>query len=353
MSYGSAMSTPFMRAVMAQMQAATPYVSGRALYDEHSITGLNRIPVIKLAGYVLAGAKLLTPPRYNVSLEEIHATLEIDGSLLMVNGEMQTGVIQADWDSCVQCIPACAIEGGAQDIYREYEITPDGVTVTDWLHYGEAAQAIIAGPTALPRADVVWYYNAAEPVGILYHAQGTYRRIEEISQTVRRFQKGPATKVGVTGYVRDEDKVRAEMMNDDPMYIISGVNTQITMGGNTAAIDQLLNEQSKLLPMYYQQTHIVDTESPVQRPSGADRTLVMGPMLRYVDTVRAQITNVLEQLGATWTTERIHTTDILDRQNEFNLLVQLLQMGKPALETGGEGVITWDEFQTSAKELIG
>jgi hypothetical protein len=332
---------PAIRAYYDRLNDNPAYVSGRELYDEHSITGLNRIPVIKLAGYVLAGAKVVTPPSYPVSLEEIHTTLEVDGSLLMVRGEIEGGLVEAEWDSCTQLLPACEIEGKSEDVYREYERTPDGWQVTDYTHYGDPAQVEIAS-VLMPESEIVYYFNAAEPVGILYHAQRTYRRIEEITQTIRKFQKGPATKVGVTGYIRDEDKVRAELMGPDPFYVISGVDTNITMGGNTAAIDQLLREQQALLPMYYQQTHVVDTESPVQRPSGADRALVLGPMLRYVESVRNQIKAVMTQLGAECTFERIHTTDILDRQNEFNLLLQLQQLG----------VITLSEFTVAAKELI-
>ena len=118
---------------IAGSSTAQPYVcvSGRELFEELSITGLNRSPIEILSNYVLAGVRVTggTPPLPPPQLVE---RLLVEGTLLWVGGVLQgdlrecerneqTGLITItqEWEN-VQ------LSDSTGDVIREYRQQPDG-----------------------------------------------------------------------------------------------------------------------------------------------------------------------------------------------------------------------------------
>jgi hypothetical protein len=295
------------------------YESGRVIYDETGITGLNRIPIGELAGNILAGAKFNHAESLPVAPEELVNTLLIDGCWLDAQGVIQANIISASQNQAVQYIPPA--NPGEDTITRIWERVDDGWNITDYKDYGQQGQAATREPGFAPDALVRWYYNPLCPTGVLYPARKTYARLEELADSMRNAQRGPGAKTGIPGYVHNRNLVAQDLLSDRPFFF-TGTETPLDRMTSTAVVDQLLTEIARLEPKYYAQTHIVDTSNPVQRPSGADRQLVLGPMFRFVDAMRKQVSAVLALYNATWVYERIHTTDTAERIQQLDLLVR-------------------------------
>ena len=313
-------------------------LSGRELYESRSITGLNRIPIITLTGFVLSGARV--SGSVPVPLETIVEAMLIDGPVVLIGGEMASDIVESRPNSFTQLFRDVTLAGSTMDIHRVYQRTPAGWAYVDYRHYGGKDQTVIAQGD-LPADAVTYWYNAVTPTGILYPSQDTYHRIEEIARSIRTMQSGPSTKTIVGGHIRNQTQAAADLVGNDPVVFIPGDVTVDKMA-DTGVVNQLISEFDKLLPMWYQLTHIVDTASPIQRPSGADRQLVLAPMRRFVELLRDQITNVLAMFGASWSSERLHTTDVAERQAALLLLKDLRD----------SQVIDQAEFTDQAQKLV-
>ncbi len=313
-------------------------VSGRELYEARSITGLNRMPVTILSGFVLSGA--VVTGNIPFKLEELAESLMVDGSTFVLNGKIEGDIIYSDQHKIIQQFENREVNSTEQTITRVYSHKNGKWTMVDYAHYGTEAQMKVERRT-VPNGAIVYVYNAVSPSGILEPVQDVYHRIEEIMRTVRSWQTGASTKTIVSGHVRDRDGAAAAMQGDDQVVFFPG-DISVNRAGNTATVDQLTSEYGTLLPLWQQLTHYVDVTSPVQRPSGADRQLVMAPMRRYIDSVKGQITDVLAMYGAAWSSDRLHTTDVNERLLELSLLRELKN----------DNVIDQSVFTDQAQKLI-
>jgi hypothetical protein len=316
-------------------------VTGRELYEAASITGLNRIPILLLEGFILSGATTTSEPP--IPLTQLNEGLLVDGSVLLVNDIQQTNIVWSSSDQVRQEITGRVANNTATEkITRVWlRLESSDWLVTDWTNFGNVQAAQVSDPVTIPGGQVNYYWNAADPEGILYRPQNTYHRLEEIERTIRRFQSGPGAKTLIFGHIRNLDDASRQLNSDDPSAVIAG-DIRVDRITSTSAIDQLMSESNMLQPMWYQQTHVVDTTSPVQRPSGADRKLVLAPMFRFIEQTRRQLTELLDQFwGISWSTERLHTTDTQERLVEFQLLKEMRDLG----------VLPDDEFKELSKKL--
>lgn len=298
--------------------ALKDYESGRCVYDSETITGLNRIPVDKLAGYALAGAVFTSAERLPLSPEEITLALLIDGSWLEADGVHQTNIHAANASTIEQCIPP--MDTMHQEITRIWQHGLDGWVIQDFVNGQPAGE-----PGFAPDSAVRHHHNPLSPTGVLLPASKTFARLEEIAELIRNAQRGPGAKTAIPGYVRNRNLVEQDLMSDKP-FVFTGTEQPLDRMTSTAVVDQLVAEAVRLQPQYYQLTHYVDTTGNVQRPSGTDRQLVLGPMFRYVDYIRRQMSAVLALYGASWVYERIHTTDITERAQQLDLYERQLAL---------------------------
>ena len=269
------------------------FETGRQIYECDSITGFNRIPINVLGGYVLAGAAFTSAELLPLSPEEIATTLLIDGSWLEADGIVQHHISDASKDQVEQWI-----EGeGYNEVTRITARTPDGWVIQTFQHDEPADD-----PREFPADAIRYHYNPLSPTGVLLPAAMTFARLEEIADLIRDAQRGPGAKTAIGGFVRNRNLVETDLMSNRP-YVFTGSELPLDRMTSTAVVDQLVTETKRLEPKYTQLCNYVDTTDPIQRPSGADRELVLGPMMKYVAYVRAQMTAVLGLYGASWTYE--------------------------------------------------
>lgn len=311
-----------------------PTWGGHALYHEASITGLNRIPVDLLMSYALTGASVSgdTP----IPLEDIARHILLAGSTLLIDDIPVPNVIYADGRRLLQAV----YQPGQPEHIIEYATAADGWVITRIYDYGsevEKREEIERGAFE----NISYIYNPVSPTGVLYPAQYTYRRLEEIERGLRKLQSGPSVKTIVTGHIRNIEQARRELTNDGPIAFVPGADVSIDKTGDTNAVAQMLSEYGELINRYWQQVHVTEMDT-VQRPSSTDRKLTLGPMMRYVETLRNEITRVLAVWGASWTYERLHTADVQERRLALDLL----------REMRNDGIIGAETYQVYGEKLL-
>jgi len=271
------------------------YESGRCVYDVESMTGLNRIPITRLAGYVLTGARFNSAESLPVAPEEVVLSLLVDGSWLELQGVMQQHITDASQTTVTQCLKL----QDESTITRIWVYDGARWAILDYREYGAADQTLVGQGYA--KADAVRYhYNPLSPAGVLYPARCSFERLEEIAVLIREAQLGPGAKTAISGYVRNRAQVEQDLRSRRS-WVFTGSDQPLDRMTSTAVVDQLATEFDRLKPLYFQQVYCVDTTTPVQRPSGTDRELVLDPMFSYVDYVRSQMDGVLALYGASWT----------------------------------------------------
>ena len=178
-------------------------------------------------------------------------------------------------------------------------------------------------------------------VGILYPAQYTFRRLEEIEAKVRTATNN-AIQVIVAGWTGNWSQFSAAMSDDDARGIAVPKRVDIHELGSTAVVDQYLNDFSNLLPLYRKRVHMVELDD-TSGASGVARRLVMAPMLNYVQTTRSQVKEIYKEAFAiNLKFDKIITSTVAERQQELELLTSLRDAGS----------ITPDEFKERSRSLI-
>jgi hypothetical protein len=276
------------------------FKSGRQVYEDEGITGMNHIPINELAGYVLAGAKFTGETNLPCAPEEIVTSALVEGTWLDANGEIQRDIIGAGRDWALQYI--APKDTAQEEITRLWKNGGESWAIIDYVHYGEQTQAVVGNPGSAPAALVRFHFNALSPTGVLYPERKGYARIEEVAMLIREAQRGPGAKTAIGGFVRNRNMVEQDLMGDKP-YFFTGSDQPLDRMTSTAVVDQLISEAVRLEPRYFKAVYVVDTSNPVQRPSGTDRGLVLGPMYRYVAYVRRQVDAILALYGASWTND--------------------------------------------------
>ncbi len=295
-----------------------PIVSGRELYEAISITGLNRAPIGILCNYILAG--VVVEGNIPEPIETYCERQLVDGTLFWVDEVLQDNIREAAPTHIMQLFPAVLYAGTATNIIRCYDKQKSGDwLVTDTNAYGGAT----GKPVNLAGERVRIYPNG---LGVLYYVQWLYRRIEEIIETIRKQQTGPNAKTYIKGFVRNVQAAKQEMTSDEYLGVIPG-DWNLDRGTNTDAIEQLQSEYLLLLRLYYQHLTVTDIAYQPDRPSGADRYLLVGPMLRMIEVQRKKLNEILAFFDAYATFERMTTAPVADRLLELQLLESKLSHG--------------------------
>lgn len=314
-----------------------PVVSGRQVFEERSITGLNRLPVVIHANAINKGA---TEQGTDPTVPEITERVLVDGTLLDVGGVIRTNILavrRPDNEtpgSVVEVFPRDGMDRPV-DIHRHW-YTLDGI---QWFYQDMDKTGALEGQPTLVESDVRVIWNGT---GILEPTQWTYRRLEQIENSVRRLQTGAGLKTILHGMIRNIQQTK-DALNDEgeDIAVVSG-DTKVDRATSTNQIDKLESERKALLALYYQAVNITDTTYQPDRPSGADRQLQLAPQARFIEAQREIISRVMrEWYGVNVEFSQLHTASVQDRTMEYQLLVQL----RDAM------VITAEEFSEKAKKL--
>ena len=178
---------------------------------------------------------------------------------------------------------------------RWYNLTDEGwlVTLVQRNSDGTIAKQVSTNeddlPFILPANTFTVFPQGGR--GILYWAQDTYQRIEDIALTMRRVMSGSNLYPILSGEVPEQGDLVASFATAKQIISIPG-DIQIDRVTSDSTINQLTAEQDLLKQEYFDALHVVDTGGDQQRPSGKDRELRMQAMFQFVRLSRDTLNEI-------------------------------------------------------------
>ena len=334
---------PFKRA-----DSARPYTidTGSELYEQFSITGLNKLPVTIFSNYICAQAVVTAPstePAPGIeamTLSEVTAHRLINGSFVWLNDggwQLLDNLREVCRNKVVQLLEDVQLlgrTGKLTNVYRVYVRKPlykepenEALEQADLAGYQWVVTDIDAMtdkpvPNTVPRtlpdnALHVFDYG----LGILYPNQWTYKRLEEIEVSMRKLQSGPGIKTLLHGFVRNPEGAKAELNSEDSTVSILPGELKVDRMTETSGTQALKTEFDILLALYFADMNITDTAYQPDRPVASDRYLTMGPMLRAVEEYRREIREIMSIWGMEVEYEKLYTMSVADRRMEYDMWV--------------------------------
>jgi hypothetical protein len=341
----------FMDVPQPVLDSSTDYapIEGRKIFEEMSITGLNRSPIEILTAFITAESDIdgSSPIWPEIPLAKICEYVLVDGSFaLRYTGD--TADLKADepyvfLKDCVEIHRNLIIQklrndnGVITDIVREYTREGDMWTVRDIRGYGTQHAQVVA-IESYP-ADMLIAYPYGK--GLLYPNQKTYRRLEEIEESIRK-QTGPASlSLIVTGYTGDWRKAHNTFSQGASIIGIPGnVDVHRVAANNTT--QDLIQDRNGLYSLFIDNMHLIKV-SETAAISGRARIIAMRPMLSYVSTIRMVLDEIYALLGYTIEWGGIDVREIAELSAELDFLDKGLNAQ----------ILSIEEHQVKARALYG
>lgn len=318
--------TNFMREYVKPIGGSTdiPWtiVSGREIFESPSITSLNKIPVKVLGSFIQGGATLEGDVLF--SLPELVENLLVDGTI--ATHRLETGliflenVVLASKVKIIQELPNFNRDG--KKVFRIFILKGDSWDWEDVINYRENDQATIDRSKNGISADNLKVFPNGR--GILYDAQFTYRRLEEIERRVRKASNSAVSMI-IKGYVgimsQLLEAINANTVKETGALVLPS-GTSVDMPKTTAVVDQLHKDFMILLPGYFKMTNLIEF-SDSSSMSGKSRKLLMQQTLEFTALTRKLVTEIYEAFGVKATFESIPTMDAEEKMKELSFLQAL------------------------------
>ena len=326
-------------------------VPGREIYNEMSLTAINRSVIESLTAFITGEASLdkkggtMWP---EIPPDDMCNYFLVDGSFALrfiSDAEMAKNekldhqyeflkdlvevhrrlVVQKGRDK----------EGKLTDEMRVWQMTAKDWVVRDIKNYGQEGEQVMA-TNRYPLDAFLPYPNHQ---GILFWNQYTYRRIEEIEQSIRTQTGKASLSIILTGYMGDIKQARDAFANPGEVIHLPG-NPTVTKVTSTGTVDQLTSNGDKFMRLFLKNTHQIEI-SETANISGVARRLAMTPMLHYIKLVQRQITEVYEKLGYEIGLHGLRITTPEERAAELDFLDRGLR----------EKHLDPDQYETMARSL--
>jgi hypothetical protein len=325
-----------------------PWKPGRDIYQERSLTGLNKVPVRSHEAYVLGGLQMATESM-PLPIKRLTEGLIVDGTIVIekihapggdiVESKFLTGILEARPEFVLQKLPGLSKNGRV--VHREFVLENTTWTVTDYEDY-ERAKATGESPervaqTEIPKDDLYVYPNG---IGIIAEAQDTFKRLEEIERKVRR-TTNKAVQIIIAGHVGDVEQAKEAVSDEDSDTVLFPDDVEVKLVASTALVDQFHSDFNTLMPLYNIMTNMVAYEDSANE-SGYARRLRMAPMLYYIKDLRGIIVEIMKDHGTTVEFDRIVVTTVDERLSEVNFL----------REIHNDGAIDRDELLDRERKLL-
>ena len=302
-----------------------PRLTGRAVYESRTISGLNRIPVIIHSSYIVGQAQMPEDTEPPLDLDELTEALIVDGTLVILKPEENkrdvespeylSNIIEAWPDKVVQRLEKTDDAGNI--VVRVWTKVPNGWHFNDWIKYGDDNQSRIKSGTIA--GDRIYIFINGN--GILAPAYDTMYRLEEIKLRVRRATNTAITMI-IGGYAGDIRQAEDAFDDEDATNLVTPKQVSVDYLGTTAAVDQFLADSRDLLPMYWKQVRIIEVSDSADI-SGIARRIIMQPMLQYINSMRKKITKIYADWEYEVDFDPMPTMTVEERQQELALLTQL------------------------------
>lgn len=321
--------------------------TGREIYELDSITGLNKTPVKVLGSFILGGHSLDPSDDPPFTAVDLVKYLLIDGTIVIQTIETPTGkehiflhgVMFATKSKFIQAIPDFTKDG--KRLHRIWTIEGDRWMWQDVTGFGTDKETVIDSTDTGIAADNMFVFPNDK--GILYDAQFTYRRLEEIERKVRKASNSAVSLIltGYTGMLAQLYTALAETGNDDSGILVVPQGTGFDFPKTTAVVDQLHKDFIMLLPGYFKQTNLVEFDDS-SNMSGKSRKLLMQQTLEFTRLSRNQIEDIYNHWSITVTFDSLPTLDADEKMKELNFLKVLKE----------DGVLNITEYKRRALKLL-
>ena len=342
-----------------------PILTGRQIWNQLSITGLNRSPVNILSAFITTDfeADIKNPEHADpimedqpaISVIEMTEYLLVDGSFVI----MELPKPNEDGDKWVilknvfQPIRVNKFVQGIED-KKTGDLIDTSIMVrlfsrkdvkANWLvqdiRNPQKKDETVMSTKTLPNEAVFPWVNKVHPSGLLVPNQNTYQRIEEIEEQIR-VQTGPASlALIVTGYLGDIEQARETFSRGARIIFVPGQATITRVASNNVA-DQLTTRSDKLITLYFKNTNVATVED-TSNISGVSRKILMTPQISEVNRQRAMI----KQIYSHWDIEVSFGGVELLTPEEKSKELDVLKRGRD------EGILTEPQWKKRSGALFG
>lgn len=309
-----------------------PVYTGRTIFEQITISNLNRIPVELLKNRTLRGIKADEPP---VAPEKVCELLLVEGgAALYLDGG-------GEWE-CLENLLSCTDSEIWQLAMAEKENAAGGLLPSEWVYRrfvnnGDVWQVIDIDPDTgkdlqdqpppIPADAMVVYPNGQ---GILYPTQWMFQRLEQIRWDIRQETSDFALSMLIIGMVSpNPEDALAKLESGKRIANIPGQGATVERVGDSRVVDQLAAEYQALEAEYFRACHIMDTADQPNRPVGFDLQLRMEPQTAFIETLRRKVIEVYAMLGFTGpiTFRRLETMTPADKTAELTNIMTAQDRG--------------------------
>lgn len=322
-------------------------VPGRQIFEELSITGLNRAPIETLTAFITADSEMnpkgatMWP---EVPLADVCQHLLVDGSFAMrYTGEEKADQPYLFLRDCLEIHRFKIVQrlrdeaDHLSNIMRVYERGEKNWTVSDVRGAGSQSPQTIRSETYALDLVIAWPYGK----GLLWWNQKTFRRLEEIQESIRANTGPAALSLIVTGYTGDWKRAQDTFTSGAKVIGIPGKADVHRVAANNTTSDLLQNE-GQLLPTYLENMHLFKA-SETLAISGKSRIIAMKPMLNYVTTIRTVLDKVYALLKYETTWGGLDVTDTSEKVAELDFLKRGYD----------ERILSEEEYRQKSRALYG
>jgi hypothetical protein len=256
---------------------------GWSIYEEFSLTTLNRLPVNILDSWVTSRVQFNDEKTfYDVTPYDISESLIVDGTVVILDGVLMHRNSYLDAPSSDMLLIK-------ESDGRTCVFTRD---VSSWLKtvyvgYGTTNEKIVESEK-FPEEYLYVYPNG---LGIIYPHQLTFRELESMEKSIK-LQTQMALSLIVSGYEgTDTQKTRQEIRGGARVLFVPGNGVNVFRVGDSNVSNQLLDNFNTLLPLYLKALH-VPTFNENANESGIARQLAMTDSLKFVNETRMHLRKI-------------------------------------------------------------
>lgn len=266
-----------------------PVYSGRTIYEQLTISGLNKLPITMLEDRGCLGAKPSSPPPIPIK----HAFNE-----RLVSGGMAAKLDEhGDWMFLANVLKVGKREivqqvfpddnAGNEPWIRVYTRSEAGDDWTVVLYEGEPDEGNVKGSTTVPDSEMVVLPGDR---GLLYPHQWMYQRLEEIRWSIRKETSDFALSILLIGHISKNTELDvAALESGARVAVIPGSQTQVQRVGDSRVVDQLSGEYNSIAVEYFRNMHLFDASKQPDRPVGIDLQLRLQPQISFIENLRLEI----------------------------------------------------------------
>lgn len=310
--------------------------SGRTLYDQLMISGMNIMPINILTSYVTRGASGDEPLRSSAVSDQ----LLIEGSLLMLNDSVHGWHFE---NNIVYAEPGLVCQQWYSDlatvITREYLLDGDTWTITDYTRYGTDSQSVYEDVGTLSASDVKQYVNKLTPSGLLYPAQRTLLQIEQMYLTKQLLTNETVGTNFFVNYGGSQAKL-TKALKDKKANVALPQGTELLKAGGSVLYDQILRDERVTTQNYLALMHLVIPDT-LERVSGVAMRYSLTPQTNFVDKVRTEVKAVYRLFGV----------DIEFEKTSLKSTSEIMELTNSYIASFQAGAINQTELQQLTREL--